>query len=231
MPTPATITDPSPRSDILLQEQPDEYMHPGTCLCLRLTRERILRCSRIIVRQHIDAFFEYIYPVPVFSFLHRADFLSQYSSKTLDPILLLAVCGASARFLPPANRATNEPKQWIERAELMAFKSLGKDAIPNIQALMILALHRSYKHQPGKAFYYISLAARMAFSLKLHKEDHSLSFVEQECRRRLLWCIFCVDRFHAGGIPVKFHPTFPRNLIESCLKMLDYSLVIVSNIS
>lgn len=118
-------------------------------------------------------------------------------------MLLLAVCGASARFVPPTDGTRNEAKHWIERAELMAFQSLGKDTISNIQALMILALHRSYKHQPGKAFYYVALAVRMTFSLKLHKENGSLSFVEQECRRRLLWCMFLVDRFHAGGIPVR----------------------------
>lgn len=67
---------------------------------------------------------------------------------------------------------------------------------------MILGYYRRCNHQSGKAFFYVSLAARMVFHLRLHKEDRNLSFLEQERRRRLVWCIFTVDRFCAGGVQV-----------------------------
>lgn len=41
----------------------------------------------------------------------------------------------------------------------------------------------------------------MAYLSKLYKEDSKLSIVEQECRRRLMLCIFTVDRLSAIGAP------------------------------
>jgi hypothetical protein len=165
-------------------------------------RPRILGCDRTIVRQHIDAYYDYIYPIPNFSFLHRAELLGQYAAGTVPPALLLAVCGVSSRFLPSAKERANMIKSWIERAETIIFRSMGKTDLASIQTLVLLELYCMYNHQNGKSFLYISLAVRMAYSLKLHKEDGRLSFLEQESRRRLLWCMFTLDRLHAGGVPV-----------------------------
>lgn len=154
------------------------------------------------MRQHIDAYFEFIYPIPLYNFLHRADFLSRYTAGTISPALLLAVCALSSRFLSSTPQAARQAKLWIDTAERMHFQSLGRTTLEGIQALMIVALHYTYCINATKSFLYVALAARMAYWLKLHKEDSHLSFVDQECRRRLLWCIFTKDRFQAGGVAV-----------------------------
>ncbi|KAH7353139.1 fungal-specific transcription factor domain-containing protein [Pyrenochaeta sp. MPI-SDFR-AT-0127] len=163
--------------------------------------DRILGCSKIAARRHIEAYFVHIHPVLYFSFLHRADILRQYSLGTLSPILLLAICGAASRFLPFEPECSDMATSWIERAETITLRSLGKASISKIQTLMILGYNRRCNHQSNKTFYFLPLAARMAYLLKLHKENIKLPFVEQECRRRLMWCIFTVDRFAAGGVP------------------------------
>ncbi|KAF2011195.1 hypothetical protein BU24DRAFT_355599, partial [Aaosphaeria arxii CBS 175.79] len=163
--------------------------------------EVILRCDREIARQHVDAYFKYIYPIPLFSFLHHADFLRCYVQGKLSPALLLAVCGAASRFIGRASKHPERSKVWIERAEVMVFQTLGKPTIEIIQALMIVSLFHAHNHQNSKTFHYFALSVRMALYLKLHKDEHGLSFVEAECRRRLLWSMFIQDRFHAGGIP------------------------------
>jgi hypothetical protein len=100
-------------------------------------------------------------------------------------------------------------KSWIELAQTMVFQSAGKINIANVQALILLELYSMHNHENGKSFLYISLAVRMAYSLKLHKEDSQLPFFEQESRRRLLWCMFTLDRLHAGGVPVGPCPRYP----------------------
>ncbi|KAJ8119128.1 hypothetical protein OPT61_g19 [Boeremia exigua] len=105
-----------------------------------------------------------------------------------------------------------EPRTWIELAETTIFRTLGKPTVANIQAILILGLYRSYNNQSGKTFLYLSLAVRMAFSLKLHKDDSNLSFIERESRRRLLWCLYTVDRLCAGGVPE--YTLLPVNAIK-----------------
>lgn len=167
-----------------------------------LIHHRVLGCDRTVARKHIDAFFEFIYPIPTYSFLHRADFLRQYSLGSLPPLLLLAVCGTASRFLSSSKEATSRAKAWIEAAEADVLRNLGETKTYHVEALMILGYNRRCNHQSGKTFFFVSLAARMAYHLKLHQENHRLSFLEQECRRRLIWCIFTVDRFCAGGVQV-----------------------------
>jgi hypothetical protein len=132
--------------------------------------------------------------------------LGQYTAGIVSPALLLAVCGVSSRFLPSARERAGMIKSWIEQAETIIFQNMGKMNVADVQALMLLELHCMYNHQNGKSFTYISLAVRMAYLLKLHKENSQLPFVEQESRRRLLWCMFALDRLHAGGVPVSPRP-------------------------
>ena len=158
--------------------------------------------DKAVIRQHIDAFFDCIHPIPIYSFLHRANILRQYSSGTLPTVILLAICGAASRFLSMSKEATEQARSWIDAAESKVLKRLGEPKPYHLEALMILGFYSRCNHQSGKTFYFVSLAARMALQLKLHKENHQLPFLEQERRRRLVWCIFAVDRFCAGGIQV-----------------------------
>jgi len=205
-PTTASETVTSPATSAA--ERLDGYGCTLWCTIPRTNGRRYLGVERTTIRQHIDAYFEYVYPVPILSFLHRADFLGQYTTGTVYPALLLAVCAISSRFLPPAKERSIQVKSWVEQAETILFQSLGKWNIESVQALMMLAMCHGHSYHNGKTFQYLALAVRTAFALKLHKEDDGLSFVERECRRRLLWCMFTLDRFQAGGIIVRIHPSF-----------------------
>lgn len=162
--------------------------------------DELLGCDSSTVRRHIDAFFEYIYPVPTFNFLHRADFIRQYSSGEAPPALLLAVCGAASRFLPDSAERTALTISWIDRSESIILRSLGRFEVVHVQTMMILLNFRAGNHQMGKATHLLALASRAAYMLKLNKEDSGLPFVTQESRRRLMWSIYTSDRFSAGGI-------------------------------
>jgi hypothetical protein len=89
--TPTTIGSEavlSPTTSSL--EQHDQYENQLRFVNLSLIYTRFLGCSKATVRQHIDAYFEYVYPVPVFSFLHRAELLSQYTTGMISSALQFA---------------------------------------------------------------------------------------------------------------------------------------------
>jgi len=170
-----------------------------------LTTSRVLECEETLVRSHVNAFFEFIYPIPGYSFLHRAEILRQYSSGDMPSVLLLAMCGAVSRFISMSANAVKRSKSWIEAAESKVLRSLGETKLYYAEALIILGFNRRCNHQSGKTFFFVSLAARMAYHLKLYRENHDIPFMEQERRRRLVWCIFAVDRFCAGGVSVSHY--------------------------
>lgn len=182
-------------------DQWGNYLYTSQTL---LTSCSVLKCDKVTVRQHIDAFFEFIHPIPGYSFLHRADILRLYSLGSLPSVILLAICGAAARFVPLSHITITRAKSWINAAESKVLKGLGETRPYHGEALMILGFNRRCNHQSGKAFFFVSLAARMVYHLKLHRENYDLPFMEQERRRRLVWCIFTVDRFCAGGIQVRY---------------------------
>ncbi|KAH7067374.1 fungal-specific transcription factor domain-containing protein [Paraphoma chrysanthemicola] len=159
-----------------------------------------LGVTKDIIRRHIDAYFEFIYPIPVFSFLHRAEFLGRFASGTVPPALLLAVCAASSRFLATTERSQDLAKSWIEKSERMLFQNMGKWQLESVQAIVILMICSTHNYRFGRSAMYLALAVRTALFLKLHKESDQISFIEQECRRRLIWTMFIFDRFHAGGV-------------------------------
>ncbi|KAJ8112763.1 hypothetical protein OPT61_g4946 [Boeremia exigua] len=183
------------------------------------TIDSVLNCDKAEVRKHINAFFEFINPVPGYNFLHRANILRLYSLGSLPSVLLLAICGAASRYLSTSDLATNQARSWIEAAESKVLKSLGEAKPYHAEALVILGFNRRCNHQSGKMFFFVSLAARMVYHLKLHQENHSLTFVEQESRRRLVWCIFTVDRFCAGGI--KEYLALPTSSVHVQLPCAD----------
>lgn len=135
-------------------------------------------------------------------------------------MLLLAVCGAAARFVPSFMGSSTRPKSWVDRAEAMVFQNLGKVDISYLQALAILGFNRAGNHQTGKSFHFVPLMVRMAYLLKLHKEDTKLPLVERECRRRLLWSIFTSDRFYAGGVKVSQSFSL-QSLLVSQVRVLE----------
>jgi hypothetical protein len=89
----------------------------------------------------------------------------------------------------------------MDEAEMDALQNLGDLTIPRLQALTLLAFFEfTYHIHSTKALMFLGLAARLAFAKRLNYEDHTLSVVEQESRRRLMWSIFVLDKFCSGGV-------------------------------
>ncbi|KAI5206798.1 hypothetical protein E4T39_02337 [Aureobasidium subglaciale] len=161
--------------------------------CLGLDKE--------VVAEYIEAFFRFVYPVGCMSFLHQATFLRQWHTYTLDLSLLRVVCGSALRVFSTTQEDNERAALWLQEAELDVLQNLGELTISRLHTLTLLAFFEfTYHVHSPKALMLLGLAARLAFTKRLNHENNSLSIVEQESRRRLMWAIFVLDKFCSGGV-------------------------------
>lgn len=158
-----------------------------------------LTSDKGIIRQHIDAFFEYIYPIPGQSFLHRAIFLQNWYKNAHSPYLLQALCGATARFLASNDVQRQQAAIWINEAEDQVLKMITEPSLSIIETLLITIFDRLTSRKFGKVMALSALVVRFAFAMRLNYTDKKLTFVGQERRRRLMWSIFMCDTLLANG--------------------------------
>ncbi|KAG9953380.1 hypothetical protein KCU85_g1206, partial [Aureobasidium melanogenum] len=166
-----------------------------------IKRDYYLDLDKEVIAEYIDAFFRFVYPVGCMGFLHQPTFLRQWHTHTVNVSLLKVVCGCALRVFSTTQEDNERAAQWMYEAELDAFRNLGDLSIPRLQALTLLAFFEfTYHVHSTKALMLLGLAARLAFAKRLNYEDSTLSVVEQESRRRLMWSIFVLDKFCSGGV-------------------------------
>ena len=104
-----------------------------------------MNVDRKTVKQHIDIFFDSVYPSPEFSFIHRVVFLQLWQTGEIDPVLLKSVCGVSGRFLPKGDRiGRDRGARWIKEAQMELLSSFVKPSIIRLQpALSIFFVHKN----------------------------------------------------------------------------------------
>ena len=141
--------------------------------------------------------------------------LTRQSAGTLPPVLVLAVCGVSARFSTHPH-INSEPaylrgEEWAAPARDIVLKRYDEPNITILTVTIILGLHEFGTCQGGRSWMFAGMATRMAYALQLHREmDHDplgrkndkkneLSFTDREIRRRTMWACFSMDRFTASG--------------------------------
>ncbi|RSL77899.1 hypothetical protein CEP51_008674 [Fusarium floridanum] len=159
-----------------------------------------LGVDKLVVKQHIDAFFEFIYPIPCYGFLHRASLLQAWSRGQLSPLVLRAICSLTTRFIHP-----NDPKhadlarKWIQETESELLSRLAEPRVSDVEAWLLVTLDQYLSRQFSKMLVSMSLTSRLAYILRLNHENDRPSFLLQERRRRLMWSIFTTDTLYSSG--------------------------------
>jgi hypothetical protein len=157
--------------------------------------------DKLIMKACVDAFFDYIYPIPAFSFIHRVSFMQNFDEKDYSHPLVQAACGAGSLFLGENGYHRQLGKAWIEEAEIFALKNVDDFTLTNIQILLILTFYFAASRQFRKVMTLLSIATRMAYISRLNYECENLPFVVRESRRRVMWALYIQDRFYSGGLP------------------------------
>lgn len=156
--------------------------------------------NKALVRQCIEAFFEHVYPIPCYSYLHRPTFLRKWSQGFSEIRLLKAVCGLGARFI--CNDQSEHQAlltDWMNAAETEVMGNLATFSVTDVETLQLVALDHCITRQFARMMIASGLAARLAYIMRLNCEDTKPPFVVRESRRRLMWSIFAFDTLYSSG--------------------------------
>ncbi|KAK7408600.1 hypothetical protein QQX98_009248 [Neonectria punicea] len=145
----------------------------------------------------INQYFDRLYPLASYCFLHKATVIQRCREKTIDRALKLAICAITAMYFPKHN---DECKAWAQEAEQIILDRLERPSIFQLQASLLLIRYRAGVGQFPRAFIMAGLAARWALALRLNYEHSRLGPVAQEVRRRTFWSLYLLEDSFCVGL-------------------------------
>ncbi|RUS17335.1 hypothetical protein BC937DRAFT_90105, partial [Endogone sp. FLAS-F59071] len=144
----------------------------------------------------IDCFFSCILALQL---PDKQDFMAQYRSKTLDPLVLNASLSWAARHAAiyhnmfPGKDPNVVGEQFFTRAKKLLRDRVFLSKPTTIHALLIMYLYQVGKMGPtrdetqSEAYLYLGMANRMILDQKMHLPKRELDEVTQELFRRFFW--------------------------------------------
>lgn len=151
--------------------------------------------------QSINAFFQHLYPIPSFAFLHEPTVRHQCENDTLDDSIAMSIAATVSLWLSPDHNSSQEISHSINCVETSIWNQLEKPCIRQLQCLLLIVHCHIRLGRFSRAYMLAGLAARAATALKLNYERPELSFIAQETRRRVLWALSSIDGFFSVGLP------------------------------
>lgn len=146
----------------------------------------------------VDAFFDTLYPLPSYSFLHPATTMKQCRDGQMHRSLASAICAVTAFHLGHHKAAAS---RWTQDAEQSIWMRLESPTIPLLQALLLVIYYRMESGNFQRAFMLTATAARFAAALRLNHERPGLDPISMETRRRTVWSLKIVERYFSVGLP------------------------------
>ncbi|KAF4985185.1 hypothetical protein FDECE_16748, partial [Fusarium decemcellulare] len=175
------VDSPSAADDIPAANQPASTSSPSDELVTTL----------------VNQYFDRLYPLASYSFLHKATVIQRCRDKTIDRALKLALCAITAMYFDKHNP---ERDSWAQEAERLILDRLERPSIFQLQASLLLIRYRAGVGQFPRAFIMAGLAARWAVALRLNYEHSRLGPVAQEVRRRTFWSLYLLEDSFCVGL-------------------------------
>lgn len=148
----------------------------------------------------VDIFFEEIYPLPSYAFLHPETTKKRCRDGQFHTPLAYSLCAVAAQHTgSPADR--DRASRWAQDAEQSIWQHLECPTVPRLQALLLIIHHRMETGRFDRAFMLAAIAARFAAAMRLNHEHPEMDPVAREVRRRIVWSLKIVERYFAHGIP------------------------------
>ncbi|RNJ55318.1 hypothetical protein D7B24_008748 [Verticillium nonalfalfae] len=146
----------------------------------------------------VDAFFENIYPLPSYAFLHPETTKRRCRDAQVHRALASAVCAIAALHM---GRDRQLASRWIQGAEQSIWLHLGSPTIPRLQTLLLIIHFRMETGAFQRAFMLTATAARFATAMRLNYERPDLDPISREVRRRIVWSLKIMERYFSIGLP------------------------------
>ncbi|WYZ41400.1 hypothetical protein EsH8_V_000295 [Colletotrichum jinshuiense] len=161
--------------------------------------------STDVVRRHLEAYFDHVYPLG-HDFFHRPLMMEEFYARKLPPILCKSICATAAMFVSRSRESRVLSIQWAKEVDAYIFGNLNVFKVLNIQ-LMVLSMFQNFAYrQFGKIWLLISTAARLAVSFQLNDErpappdSDTTTLIKRECERRLIWHVWSMDKMLSAGL-------------------------------
>jgi hypothetical protein len=192
---------PRQRRSLSLDKLDSTFTSPSSTTGGGAEDNRFLSDGRLqaLTARTFESFFQHVHHIPMFSFLHRASLMQRHNADMVDRPLLLAMVGITSLFTDMGPGMRVYGARCIDEAEKMIMESLDRPSTLRLQALVFVIKHRHLSRRFSHAFMLYATASRFATALRLNHENPSLCFLAQESRRRLMWAIFMLDMWVAGG--------------------------------
>jgi hypothetical protein len=190
--------------------------------------DRILPKSTLL-QAHLNAWFRFVHPCQGSGFLHRGILLRDVREGTASKKLVMAVCATAGRFFNGASTAMGldptkplKPESWTYHAKNMVLMD-EEVSLDNVATCLVLSRHFTHCGRLSLADSLAATATRQAAMIGLLDPAtySSLSWVEQEYRRRLAWACFCFERLAPIGNTVLTH--VPRDPVKLQLPTEDHT--------
>lgn len=146
----------------------------------------------------VDAFFDTLYPLPSFSFLHPGTTKKQCRDGQIHRSLASSICAITSLHL---GHHRDTASQWTQDAEQSIWMRLEYPTIPLLQALLLIIYYRMESGNFQRAFMLTASAARFAAAMRLNHERPGLDPIVMETRRRIVWSLTLVERYFSVGLP------------------------------
>ena len=132
-------------------------------------------------------------------FLHRASVMTALHDNRLEPLLHKAICASGALVIGDKDLESLSIRLSL-KVEQSILSGLYHCTLPRLQALTVL-LHLLRARSSREALWMLlSIASRMAFTLRLNVEHANDSFCERESNRRLMWSLYLLDSIISAGV-------------------------------
>ena len=148
----------------------------------------------------IEAYFEHIYALPWYAFLHKRSVMHRFREGEIEDCLVLAICAVTAQRLQIEPYCRELSAKWAQKAEDVLLQYLESPSTSRLQALILIVRYRVEVGHFSRAFMLAALAGRAAVALRLNYERPELRFLAQEVRRRLMWSCFALDGNFSVGL-------------------------------
>ncbi|CAG7924561.1 unnamed protein product [Penicillium olsonii] len=176
--------------------------------------EKSLPISPEDISLGIDGYFEHLYPLPSYAFLHEQTVRQQNYESALEPTLALSIAAVVKLLL-----SNQDQSDLITTAEAMVWEHIEKPSIVKLQSLLLVIHYHIHKGQFARAYMLAGLAARGATALRLNYERPELDPIAQETRRRVLWALTFIDGQFSVGLPE--YETIPHTIIYQQLPLSE----------
>ena len=167
---------------------------------LKVEKNRLNLPSKDLIIRSLELFFKHLHPLPAYAFLHKASLIQSYNAGQAYHALLLGIIGITSQLCESMHDAQDYGTSCVDTAASSILADLETPSVFKLQSLVLIIRHRMAMRRFSSAFMLLSIAARMAFAMRLNYENPNLCFLAQESRRRLMWTLYMLDSTWSAGL-------------------------------